>query len=290
MKRAKNFFYKRLIWYFIGFLLFYAPVAAFQRGLALILHTEGNHNIHTTCFRCGILGITGGIEMDILSTRGISIIFLLLISFLLGPVFCRYFCVAGALTECLSRIMPDSLKVRWHEHINPVPIKYGILTGFLITPFLGFSVVCAYCNLSLSERIILGTSDLDIGVLSSANILTMVIWLTILGAFTKGGRGFCSYLCPVGAAQILMHSIGSKLKFTYKLKLIAERCSLCGVCTTKCPMGALYLTNQGLRHQIHNCITCNECVNACSKAALIYGPSLDDNELIERQYHFIEKG
>jgi polyferredoxin len=186
--------------------------------------------------------------------------------------------------------VPDRLKVRWQKQIDPVPVKYGVLAGFVMTPFLGFSVACPYCNFSLVERTILGAGNLDIGVLSSTNIITLLIWLIILGAFSKGGRGFCSYLCPVGAAQSLMHSIGSKLKFTYKIKLIAERCSLCGVCTTKCPMGALTISNQGLKYQIHNCITCNQCIVACSKAALTYGPILSENVIIERLYRFNEKG
>lgn len=94
--------------------------------------------------------------------------------------------------------------------INPTPVKYGILSGFLLTPFLGLSVACSYCNYSLFQRIALGLTTLDIGVLSSTNIVTLFIWIIVLGVFSKGGRGFCSYLCPVGAAQSLVHSIGRR--------------------------------------------------------------------------------
>lgn len=272
MKRAKAFQYKRLIWYLTGFVLFYAPFSLFERLLAFLIHADGRQDIHGSCLRCGLLGITGSIKMDILSVRGISALLLLLSAFFVGPVFCRYFCTAGAITEYLSRIVPDRLKVNWQKYLKPAPVRYGVLAGFLAIPLTGLSVACAYCNYSLFERITLGIANLDIGVLSSTNILTLFVWLILLGVFSKGGRGFCSYLCPVGAAQSLVHYIGSRFGFTYRLKVDSGKCISCGACTLKCPMGAMQPTKAGIKNDIHNCITCGQCVNACPNNALKYKP------------------
>ena len=151
----------------------------------MLIYTEGRQDIHGICLRCGLLGITGGIKMDILSIRIVAALLLLASAFLMGPVFCRFLCVTGAMTEYISKLVPDRLKVNWQKYINPVPVKYGILTGFLLTPFLGLSVACAYCNYSLFQRMALGLSELDIGVLSSTNILTLFTWLTYYYIFTK---------------------------------------------------------------------------------------------------------
>lgn len=271
-----SFFYKRLIWYITGLFLFFAPFALIERFFSWLLHTESRQDIHAACLRCGLQGLTGGIKIDFLSARALLTILLLISAFFMGPIFCRFFCINGAITEALSKLVPDKLKINWQKYINPIPVKYGILTGFLITPFIGLSVACAYCNFSLVQRMITGLNGLDIGVLSSANILTLLIWFFILGIFSKGGRGFCSYLCPVGAAQSLMYSIGRKLKFTYKLNYSAIKCSSCGKCIKKCPMGALSVSKDGLKYNPHNCICCNECVNACSKNALTYGNTEND--------------
>lgn len=277
MKKVTLFSFKRLMWYFIGFILFYAPFALFERLMAFIIHTDGRQDIHGACLRCGLLGITGGIKMDILSIRVIAALLLLVSAFLAGPIFCRHLCVAGAITEYLSRIVPDRLKVNWQKHLNPVPVRYGVLAGFLLIPLTGLSVTCAYCNFSLFEKITLGIAGLDIGVLSSTNILTMFVWLILLGMLTKGGRGFCSYLCPVGAAQSLMHGIGSRFGFTFRLMHDAEKCTSCLACTRKCPMGAMQYTEAGIKNHIHNCITCGVCINACPSDALKFGLNENSN-------------
>jgi ferredoxin len=150
-----------------------------------------------------------------------------------------------------------------------------MLTGFLLAPMLGYSVVCAYCNFNLLYKFSLGLFTFDVGFLTSTNIITMFLWLVVLGAFTKGGRGFCSYVCPVGATQSLLHTLGAKLSFTYKLAHDPHKCISCGLCSKECPTGALRLEGGGLSYQRISCLTCSQCLLLCPKKALKYARGAD---------------
>ncbi len=288
MKASKRYLIIRAAWYLLGFVLIYAPFALIQRLLNGVLNLQGRSDIHGSCFRMVVQGIFTGKGVQILTTSAIISITILILAFFLGPIFCGKFCAAGAVTEYLSRILPDKIKLNWQKHINPTPIRYGVLAGFLLTPALSLSVVCSFCNFSVMEKLVLGGVNLDIGVLGSTTILTVFIWLFVLGIFAKGGRGYCSYLCPIGAVQSLMHYFGSKLPFTYKLKYNKEKCTKCNLCSKDCPTGAIQSAENEIQYNIHTCITCHQCAKVCPKSAISYGRGKSgwsvskDNEVIEQ--------
>ncbi|MDP4145078.1 MAG: 4Fe-4S binding protein [Bacillota bacterium] len=271
MKISNKYLLKRSIWYLAGFVMFYAPFALFQKLLISTFGLTGNTDIHGACFRMGIQGLFTGKSLNLLTTSGIIVLLLLVSALLIGPIFCGRFCIAGAFSEYLSRIVPEKFKFNWQKHLDPTPVRYGVLAGFLIGPFFGLSAMCAYCNYSFFQKLTLGITTFDLGVLGSTTILTAFIWLIVLGAFAKGGRGYCSYLCPIGATQSLLHSIGAKLGITYKLRYSPEKCANCNLCVKDCPMGALQSSKNGLKYNIHNCITCHQCEHVCPKKAISYG-------------------
>ncbi|EKQ57531.1 MULTISPECIES: 4Fe-4S binding protein [unclassified Clostridium] len=271
MKESKKYLIKRALGYLLGFALFYAPFALIQKILIGVFHLSGNEDIHGACFRMGIQGLLSGKGINLLTTTGVIILFLIISAFLIGPFFCGRLCVAGAVSEYLSRITPKRIQINWQKNINPTPIRYGVLVGFVLSPILGASVLCAYCNYSLMEKLVLGINLWDLTVLSSTSIITGFIWLIVLGAFAKGGRGYCSYFCPIGAVQSILHFFGGKLQFTYKLKYSKENCVSCNLCIKDCPMGALQREEDTLIYNIHNCITCHQCEHTCPKGAITFG-------------------
>lgn len=274
LSKSKKFTLTRLVWYAFGFALFFAPLALAQKLLLMVFGAQGRPNIHGACSRMFVqdlfTGRMSGIS-EILSTSGIIFSSALLAAFFFGPVFCGKLCAAGAIPEYLSKLVPEKLKINWQKHINPAPVRYGMFAGFLLGPTLGVSVACSYCNFNLVEKMMSGIGVWDMGVLGSTAFITMFIWLGLLGAFTKGGRGYCTYMCPVGTAQNLMHLIGSGLKFTYKIKFAQSKCVSCSQCVKQCPTGALQMKEEGLSYNIHTCNTCHQCEKACPKAALVYG-------------------
>jgi polyferredoxin len=283
MKNKTKILTVRAFGYFGGFLLFYAPASLVQRLLISVFHMSGNRDIHAVCSRVALTYLASGKGIDVISIMGIVFVLTLLSAFLLGPVFCGKLCPAGAFPEYLSRLVPEKLQIKLQKVLDPVPVRYGMLTGFLLAPVLGYSVVCAYCNYTLFNRFTLGVFSLDAGILTSSNVITIFFWLVVFGAFTKGGRGYCSYICPVGATQSLLHVIGAKFKFTYKLVFDSHKCVSCGLCAKECPVLALQVKDNGqLSYQRIACITCGQCAHLCPRKALAYAKGADGWEQLEK--------
>ncbi len=275
MKKVNKTLLKRGIWYLIGFVLLYAPFGLLQVFLTKVLKFTGRTDIHGSCFRMAVNGLVKGNGLNLLTTSGIITFGILIVAIFFGPQFCGKLCFAGALPEYASRIVPDKLKIDWQKYIPSAPVRYGALVGFLIAPALGISVVCAYCNYSLMEKLVLGGISWDVAILSSSAILTGIVWLFVLGIFTKGGRGYCTYLCPIGAVQSILYRIGILLPFSYKLKLNKESCVSCGQCAKECPTKAIYLEDNLPSYNVHNCIVCSQCIGTCPKNAITFGRGKD---------------
>lgn len=260
--------------YLGGVVLLFAPFALIQRALISVFGLVGRPDTHGACYKMFISRLFSATGITVLSTSSIIVFSILAVAVAFGPLFCGRLCVAGALGEFLSRLVPDRFKLNWQKYINPTPIRYGVTAVYLASPFLGLSFTCAFCNFNFMEKLILGTTIWDLGILGSTAILTAFLWIVVFGLFANGGRGFCSYLCPVGAIQSILHAIGSRLGVTGKLKLAQSKCISCKQCTKECPMGAIQIDKKiekEIKYNIHNCIACTHCVAVCPKSAISYG-------------------
>ncbi len=272
-KKAHKHFWQRMQWYAFGFILFYAPFALYSRGMAFILGKTYDADIHDTCFRIPIQRILSGTWVEFFSVWGMSLFLLIISAVIFGPFFCGKLCPAGGLSELLSRYVPKRLKIDWTKYVDPVPLRFGFLAGFVIAPSVTGSLNCAYCNYTFLEKMLNAGFWAEMVMVSSTAILTAVLWLLVFGVFTKGGRGYCNFLCPVGAVQSFFHFLGRKLPWTYKLKLATNNCNNCGKCVEECPMGSLEKIKEekAIVYNVLHCITCEQCTHACPEEALSYG-------------------
>ncbi len=261
---------KRFIGYLIGLVLFYAPFALYQKFIFYLLGKKNYADIHDFCLRIPLEHIWLGRIFDQFTIETITMFLFISSAFLLGPFFCGRLCIAGALGEYLSHLIPHKFQINWTRYIDPVPVRYGIFIGFLLSPFIGGYLACAYCNYRLIEAGIFYVFMGERTVLSSSVLFTAVLWLGLFGLFTRGGRGFCNFICPVGAAQNLIHWLGSKFPFVLRLKINHSHCIQCGKCIDQCPMGALQVQKNMLHHHAHHCITCKQCIESCPVKAISY--------------------
>jgi ferredoxin-type protein NapH len=272
------FRYRRFPGYVLGFALFYAPFALWTKALGTLLGDPVNANIHSTCLRIQLTDLFSGKGFNVLTVYGMTFVILSATALLAGPMFCGRLCAAGATSEYLSRLVPDRFKIDWTNHVNPTGIRYGFLAGYLAAPFAGGSIACALCSYSMLERIMTGNLWSATGFLASSAIITALLWLVLFGLFTKGGRGYCAYMCPVGAWQSGLHALGAKLPFTFKIRYAADKCTGCATCVKECPMNALKLSADQAAPVVYNrhgCITCRQCVASCATGALSFAQGAD---------------
>jgi ferredoxin-type protein NapH len=269
---VKLFQIKRIIGYMIGFFLFYAPFALYQKTFYALMGVTEYADIHDFCLRIPLEHIWQGRIFQSFTVSAFSILLCLSAAFFFGAVFCGRLCIVGSIGEYLSRLLPDRFQIDWVRYLSPVPVRYGILTGFFLSPFLGGYLACAYCGYRLVEAASIYIFLGEVTILPSSVLFTGMLWLLVFGIFTKGGRGFCNYMCPVGAAQNAMHWLGCRFSFVWRIQIDAAHCLQCGQCVRVCPMQTLQIDQGELRYDSQHCITCMQCREACPTKCITYGP------------------
>lgn len=268
---------RRLAGYVLGFVLFYAPFALFQRSLEYALSGRWQPmSIHSLCFRIPIEHLLDGKFLRFSAVSVLGTVILLLSACLLGPVFCGRLCPAGAFTEYLSKLVPSRWQISWRRYTEITPVRYGMLAGFCLVPFFDGVLACAYCNFFVFDLLANYYTQGYFIALNSSLLLTAVLWLGVFGLFTKGGRGFCNFLCPVGAAQSLAYAVSSRLPFVRRMQVKRQVCIGCGECAKHCPMEAVTMEQGKAAVCLHNCIVCGVCRHVCPVQAIGYGRRDDE--------------
>lgn len=279
----KNIAYnlKRTGGYLLGFVLFYEPFMMFNKIAGTFITDTSFSSIHVPCARIPLANIVTG---EWLAASPISLLFCLLLavtSLWFGPLFCGKLCPAGGFSEFLGSLLPDKYKIDWAKLVPILPLRYGFFVGFLFSVWLGFGVPCTYCNYySLEIFVNLFITGHLLNNLASL-IATFFLANLFFGLFTKGGRGYCLFLCPVGTYNSLFHIMGRLLPGAFAMQINKGSCVGCTKCARNCPMRAI--TMQDNKAQINRklCIICGKCAHSCPKQAICYQSNLQQ----EDKYH-----
>lgn len=265
---------KRLVFFLLGLVLFYAPFALLVRILLLATGSHLLPDAHRLCLRMPFEWLSQPWMYPTMIGEPLYLVGLLVlpaISFILGPLFCGWLCPAGAVTEFLGRLVPGRFKIRMGGKFNPTPIRYGVLVGMLVSPYLGAYVCCTFCNFAMMQNLVSAAFG-DPGGLSawaSFTIATFIVWFFVLGVFIQGGRGWCNLICPAGAAQGLAHALGEGGRFSRAVRKNKDSCAGCGACVGACPAWAI---SKGGGVNLHACNTCMDCVHICPTGSIRYAP------------------
>ena len=280
--KNKLYHVQRLLGYAVGFLLFYEPFMFFQRLTSSFLVETGFTSIHVPCARIPLANIFTGQWQDSGPTSLFFCLLLMVMSLWLGPIFCGWLCPAGAFSEYLSKLLPDKYKIEWVKLVPVVPLRYGFFLGFLGSIVLGLGIPCGYCNYYALELFVgyLHTGQLLSGSISL--LATCAVTNILLGLCTKGGRGYCNMLCPVGTMCSIFHVLGRFVPGSFSMQIEASKCVGCGICAKQCPMKAISVVERKAKINRHHCIVCGQCSKACPKKAVCYASNLckeaEDND------------
>ena len=261
---------RRLLGYLIGFVLFYEPFMLFNQLAGLFIVDTSFSSIHVPCARIPLANIVTG---EWLSASPISLLFYLLLavtSLWFGPLFCGRLCPAGGFSEFLGSLLPDRYKIDWAKIVPILPLRYGFFLGFLFSVWLGFGVPCTYCNYySLEIFVNLFITGHFLNELASL-FATFFLANLFFGLFTKGGRGYCLFLCPVGTYNSLFHLLGRFVPGAFSMQVQQKTCIGCTKCAQGCPMRAISMHEHKAHIDRRLCIVCGKCAHSCPKKAICY--------------------
>ena len=182
----------------------------------------------------------------------------ILVTVLLGSVFCGYFCPLGSIQEWIGSLGRRLFR-RFNRYISQQLdralgfIRYGVLALILIKTSLAFSLVFQKVD-PYYALFHFWTGDV---FFSAMIVLGAVILLSLFFE-----RPWCRWFCPFGALLGLVQMVTF-----WKIRRNASTCTGCGRCSRACPM-RISLHKKGSIFDTR-CNRCGMCLQACGQSEAI---------------------
>ncbi len=157
----------------------------------------------------------------------VSVAGLIIFTIIFGRAFCSWICPYGTFLTFFGKLRKEKRDLP--EVLQDRNIKYGILLGFFLSAMvLGRYAWCDICPIGGFYRAT-GPFAYDFPWLLA---FPLVFFIAIgLMAIYYDTRGFCKYLCPLGAFVAIL----DRISFT-RVQLPSDRCVECHKCDNVCPM------------------------------------------------------
>jgi ferredoxin len=213
--------------------------------------------------------VCGGMRM------GITIMMLgfvtLLVSLLLGRVFCGWVCPLGAIFDAYGWVL-KRLRVRFE---GPSPswyrLKFYLLLAILVfaaiggvSPLMGFDPIVLLTRTAAvvfnpfwrQKAELAWQAGGPVGVHGYfVDAATLALFLAIMAGTTRLSRIWCRTTCPLGAYLSVMSR-------NAVLRRDTRGCVHCNICAQHCPTGAISFTNPEFYTE-SECIKCFACSQEC---------------------------
>lgn len=227
------------------------------------------------------------------TVTGLGFIIVLLLTFIIGRVYCSSICPLGTLQDMFiaaARPFKKKKQRKFTYSANQKNIfRYSVLGATLVLWFSGslllVNLLDPYSNfgkiavsffqpafiflnnklaLILENFQIYSVAPLEVKSLPWDVLLVSAIILVTIGVMSVWrGRLFCNTLCPAGSILSLV-----AYKSVYKITFDESACNLCGKCERVCKAECLNSRTKVIDHQ--RCISCFNCFTACSNNGLYY--------------------
>lgn len=191
---------------------------------------------------------------------------IMLFGTLMGRFICGWLCPFGLIQELLHRIPSPKLKIpkifRYLKYV--ILIIFVILLPIVWTNAIGLGdpTFCKYiCPAGTLEG---GIPLVSMNPSLRASIENLFFWkiFLLIGTIIMSiitFRPFCKVVCPLGTIYGFFNPIS-----IYRYELDKEKCTNCGLCSTKCKMDVKAYENPN----DFECIRCGDCINTCPHKAI----------------------
>ncbi|MDO4180005.1 MAG: 4Fe-4S binding protein [Bacteroidales bacterium] len=258
-------------------------VLFFMAVTALFLDFTGT--IHTW------LGWTAQIQFlpALLALNVGVVIGLVLLTLLVGRVYCSVICPLGVMQDIVSWIsgLRKKKKYRFSYSSEKKWLRYGVLGLFIIAMVAGVgSFVALLAPYSSYGRI---ASNLFAPLYQWGNNLLAYyaeragsyafyeteVWMKSLPTFVvaaltfiiigvlawRNGRTYCNTICPVGTI------LGLFSRFSlFRPVFDAKKCKNCSLCSRRCKAACIDYKNRSIDYS--RCVACMDCIDTCKHGAL----------------------
>ncbi|MDO4461848.1 MAG: 4Fe-4S dicluster domain-containing protein [Bacteroidia bacterium] len=219
---------------------------------------------------------------------------LIVLTALLGRVYCSVICPLGIMQDALGRVLKRYGK-SWKQHKHRyyytpamTTLRVLMLLVFIVALVSHVSVVVAlFAPYSMFGKIVSGVGAPIMKMISSGleyvderlgsyliypNDVTISFGVLALGGAAliilsalaaNYGRTYCNTICPVGTV------LGFISKYSiFKIHIDTEKCKNCGLCEKRCKASCLNIKSHEIDYT--RCVTCFDCLEECKHGAISY--------------------
>ena len=211
----------------------------------------------------------------------------LVLTLLLGRVFCSWICPAGFMFSICDRLR-TWLEIRI-KHFRDIKFKrmhkyvflgMGLFLGAMMSiPLLGYfyppALICREVHGLVYGFLNNADNQAWLGLIFVFSGISLFLFGLIMFELFISRRFWCRYVCPGGA----LYSLFGQFRF-FRIKRVKSLCTDCGSCNQACPMGLHPMIDQ-LGVECDNCFECNA---ACSEAALPIKIGFSDKIILEQTH------
>lgn len=193
------------------------------------------------------------------------------VTFLLGRVYCSTVCPVGAYQDIFifmrRFIRPLRKPFRYR---SPNPVRYHVLAIYVACLIVGVVAVPFWIEPWSIMRNICGAVHpsaakaawLTLGVGLSTGIVAGLVSAFLLGVCALlTGRGFCTSVCPVGAALGCFHDYT-----LFHIEIDPDKCVNCMRCEEVCPSQCVKVVGRHVDNS--RCVRCFDCLPVCPNEAI----------------------
>ncbi|MFV2073697.1 MAG: 4Fe-4S binding protein [Thermoanaerobaculales bacterium] len=188
----------------------------------------------------------------------------LMLTAVLGRVFCGWVCPLGTLQQLISWISgPDRRKrAKINRYRKLFALKYIVLATLLTLAVLGSNHTGWLDPLSLLHRgVAAGLRPLWLGTLVPGGWIAFGLLATVLLLSAWMPRFYCRVLCPLGALLGLFARLAP-----LRIRRAGDSCSGCTLCVIPCQGADEPLAD----HRVSECHVCLNCLGVCTEGSLSY--------------------
>ena len=219
------------------------------------------------------------------------ILALVILTLLLGRVYCSIICPLGVFQDIVAWFAKKSKKNRYRYSPALSWLRYGVLGVFVITLVAGVhsfvALLAPYSSYGRINNLLAYLAeradsyafyDTTVWLKSLPTFVIAAVTLVVLIVLAwRGGRTYCNTICPVGTV------LGFLSKYAYLKPVIdTDKCINCNLCARNCKASCIDIKN----HQIDysRCVACMDCLDKCKHQALRYAhPSKTKVEATEKK-------
>ena len=217
------------------------------------------------------------------------ILFLVVLTFVCGRIYCSVICPLGVFQDIAARIGRVKKKLPYSYSKAKNVLRYSVLVVFLALMFGGFASIAAFvapysaygriANNLFAPVYQWGNNllayfaeradsyafyETEVWLKSLPTFLIAVLTFIIIGVLAwRNGRTYCNTICPVGTV------LGFLSKFSlFRIEIDKEKCKKCNLCARHCKAACIDIPNTAVDHS--RCVTCFDCLKHCKHDAIHY--------------------